>query len=375
MRPLGHGSRRTGTSSRSGCRSAVSKIAVDGLYKIFGSAPERAFPLLEDGRTKDEVQAETGLVVGVRDVSFRVEAGETFVIMGLSGSGKSTLLRLLNRLLEPTRGRVEVDGVQVTDLSRKELIRFRRRHFGGMVFQQFAILPSRTVMENVAFGLEIQGVSREEREERAREMIELVGLAGNEEAYPAQLSGGMQQRVGLARALAVRSDILLMDEAFSALDPLIRRQMQNELLELQERLERTIVFVTHDLDEAFRVGDRIAIMRGGALVQVGTAEDIVLDPADDYVRAFVRDMDRTQVFRAETLMASPGPEQAVGECTVPLGASLAQVIEEASEHPGPITVVDGDDTVRGVIPRKRILEAMCEDFSPDVGAAPDEASP
>jgi len=282
----------------------MSRIAVEGLYKIFGPHPERAFELLDEGVSKEEIQARTDLVVGVQDAAFRVEEGETFVVMGLSGSGKSTLLRLLNRLLEPTRGSVRVAGVEVTELSPRDLIQFRRDHFGGMVFQKFAILPNRSVLDNVAFGLELQGVDRQQREDKAREMIGLVGLSGNEESYPPQLSGGMQQRVGLARALVVEADILLMDEAFSALDPLIRHRMQDELLELQERLQRTIVFVTHDLDEAFRIGDRIAIMNEGAVVQTGTAEDIVLEPANEYVRSFVQNMDRTQVFRARTVMES-----------------------------------------------------------------------
>ncbi len=347
----------------------MSQIVAEGLYKIFGPRPERAFDLLDEGVSKDEIQARTGLVVGVQDASFTVSEGETFVVMGLSGSGKSTLLRLLNRLLEPTRGSVQVAGVEVTDLGSRDLIQFRRDHFGGMVFQKFAILPNRNVLDNVAFGLELQGVEKGQREEKARAIIDLVGLAGHEASYPRQLSGGMQQRVGLARALVVEAEILLMDEAFSALDPLIRHHMQDELLGLQERLQRTIVFVTHDLDEAFRVGDRIAIMNEGAVVQTGTAEDIVLNPANDYVRSFVRNMDRTQVFRARTVMESP-PGEADGQtaagtgATVSLDATLAQVIRQAAEHPGPVAVRDDEGELVGIIRRDRILEAMDRDFSP-----------
>ncbi len=351
----------------------MSQIVAEGLYKIFGPRPERAFDLLDQGESKEEIQARTGLVVGVQDASFTVSEGETFVVMGLSGSGKSTLLRLLNRLLEPTRGSVQVAGVEVTQLGSRDLIQFRRDHFGGMVFQKFAILPNRNVLDNVAFGLELQGMEKDQREEKARAMIDLVGLSGHEASYPRQLSGGMQQRVGLARALVVEAEILLMDEAFSALDPLIRHRMQDELLELQERLQRTIVFVTHDLDEAFRVGDRIAIMNEGAVVQTGTAEEIVLNPANDYVRSFVQNMDRTQVFRAQTVMEPPPGEADEGMVDEPdagAGASvspdttLAQVIRQAAEHPGPVAVRDEDGQLVGVIPRNRILEAMDRDFSP-----------
>ena len=272
------------------------------VYKIFGDDPQKGLKALRRGESKDEILARYGQIVGVQDASFSVNRGETFVIMGLSGSGKSTLQRLVNLLHRPTSGEIRIDGTRIDRLGAKELREFRRNYFCGMVFQNFAILPHRTVLGNVAFGLEIQGVEAEARLKKAREVIELVGLRGNEDNYPSQLSGGMQQRVGLARGLAIDADILLMDEAFSALDPLIRRQMQDELIDLQSRMKKTILFVTHDLDEAFRIGDRIAIMKDGCIVQVGSAEEIISSPANDYVRAFVEDMDRAAVITSGAIM-------------------------------------------------------------------------
>ncbi len=277
-------------------------ITVKNLFKIFGDKPEKAVKALKEGKSKDQILKELKQIIGVHSINFSVREGEIFVLMGLSGSGKSTLQRLINRLHEPTSGEIIVNGTDIVKLNQKELREFRRQNFCGMVFQNFAILPHRTVLGNVEFGLELQGVDKEARQEKARKIIRLVGLQGNEENYPSQLSGGMQQRVGLARGLAVDADILLMDEAFSALDPLIRRQMQDELLELQSRMKKTILFVTHDLDEAFRLGDRIAIMKDGKIVQIGTAEEIISKPADDYVRAFVEDMDRSAVLTAGTIM-------------------------------------------------------------------------
>ena len=277
-------------------------ITVRNLYKIFGDNPKKAIQALNEGKSKDEILREHKQIVGVQDINFSVREGEIFVLMGLSGSGKSTLQRLINRLHEPTSGEIIINGTDIVKLNQKDLREFRRKEFCGMVFQNFAILPHRTVLGNVEFGLELQGVEREERQEKARKIIKLVGLDGNEDNFPSQLSGGMQQRVGLARGLAVDADILLMDEAFSALDPLIRRQMQDELLELQARMKKTILFVTHDLDEAFRLGDRIAIMKDGLIVQIGTAEEIISNPADEYVRTFVEDMDRSAVLTAGTIM-------------------------------------------------------------------------
>ena len=282
----------------------MSKIIIDGLTKIFGNNPAKALQMLEQGFSKKEILKKTGQAVGLNNVSFTIEAGETFVVMGLSGSGKSTLLRCINRLIEPTRGKVFVDGAEVTAMNEQELREFRR-HKQAMVFQQFALFPHRTVLENAAFGLEIQDVGRPERFERAREALVLVGLKGWEESYPHQLSGGMQQRVGLARALAVSPDILLMDEAFSALDPLIRREMQDELLELQEKMNKTIFFITHDLDEALKIGDRVALMKDGAVVQIGTPEEILTHPADEYVARFVEDVDLSKVLTAEGVMKDP----------------------------------------------------------------------
>lgn len=280
-------------------------LATDRLSKVFGPRPEAALEFMGRGGSKAEAQSRFGNAVGVYDVSLEINEGETFVLMGLSGSGKSTLLRLLNRLHEPTSGRVLVGGTDITALGRRELREVRRTMFSGMVFQNFAILPHRTVLENVVFGLELQRQPQAKRNARALEAIELVGLSGWEKSLPAQLSGGMQQRVGLARALAVDAPILLMDEAFSALDPLIRRELQDELVELQGRMNKTIVFVTHDLDEALKLGDRIAIMRDAQVVQVGAAEEIVARPADDYVSAFVEGVDRSEVLTARNIMQPP----------------------------------------------------------------------
>lgn len=278
------------------------KIVVKNLTKIFGNQPGKALEALKKGKSKADILNDHKQVVGVYDVSFDVHEKEIFVLMGLSGSGKSTLERLLNRLHEPTAGEIIIDGKDITKLNTKDLREFRRKHFCGMVFQNFAILPHRTVAENVEFGLELQGVDKDERREKAMKVIEQVGLTGNENSYPSQLSGGMQQRVGLARGLSVDAGIMLMDEAFSALDPLIRRQMQDELLELQDKMQKTIIFVTHDLDEAFRIGDRIAIMKDGRIEQIGTAEEIISKPASDYVRAFVEDMNRAAVLTAGAIM-------------------------------------------------------------------------
>lgn len=278
------------------------KIVVKNLSKIFGPNPEKGLDALKKGMSKKEVLQKYNQKVGAYDVSFNVKNSEIFVLMGLSGSGKSTLQRLINRLHEPTRGEIIIDGTDITRLGKKDLRKFRQKHFCGMVFQNFAILPHLTVQENVEFGLELQGISKESRAEKAIEVIKLVGLEGNENSYPSELSGGMQQRVGLARGLAVDADILLMDEAFSALDPIIRRQMQDELLMIQDRMQKTIIFVTHDLDEAFRLGNRIAIMNDGAIVQIGTAEEIISKPANDYVRAFVEDMDRSAILTAGAVM-------------------------------------------------------------------------
>ena len=279
----------------------MEKIVVENLYKIFGPNPETALKMLKKGASKEEIMEKTRHGVGVANASFKVNQGEILVVMGLSGSGKSTLVRCINRLINPTSGRVLVDGEDVTLLNKKALRHFRQKHF-GMVFQNFALFPHRTVLRNVEYGLEIQGINPEDRRESAMQAIEQVGLKGWEDSIPDQLSGGMQQRVGLARALALDADIMLMDEAFSALDPLIRRDMQDELLDLQEKMQKTIVFISHDLDEAIKLGDRIILMKDGVIVQQGTAEDILTNPADEYVASFVEDVDMTKVLTAESVM-------------------------------------------------------------------------
>ena len=279
----------------------MSKIEIKNIYKIFGPKPEQVLPMVKDGAGKEQVLEETGHTVGLDNVSLSIEEGEIFVCMGLSGSGKSTLIRHINRLIDPTAGQVLVNNVDVLSLNAKEILEFRKKTM-SMVFQRFGLFPHKTIIENVAYGLEIQEVPEDKRKEVAQGQIDSVGLQGFENQYPAQLSGGMQQRVGLARALATDPQILLMDEAFSALDPLIRSEMQTQLVDLQSKLKKTIVFITHDLDESLKLGDHIGILNGGRLVQVGRPEDIILNPADDYVKAFVKDVNRSKVLRAKTVM-------------------------------------------------------------------------
>lgn len=273
------------------------QILIDHVFKVFGDEPQQALELVKQGLSKEEILARTGNSIGVFDASFTIEAGEIFVVMGLSGSGKSTLVRMLNLLIEPTAGHILVDGTDISQLSDSQLRALRRKDI-SMVFQSFALMPHMTVLDNTALGLELAGVSIKERHAAAAQALEQVGLNGWGASYPDELSGGMQQRVGLARALASDPSILLMDEAFSALDPIIRTEMQSELLRLQSVKRRTIVFISHDLDEAMRIGDRIAIMKDGQVVQVGTPEDILRNPADDYVRSFVRGVDASAVFKA-----------------------------------------------------------------------------
>ena len=276
------------------------KLEIKNLYKIFGEHPQRAFKYIEQGLSKEQILEKTGLSLGVKDASLAIEEGEIFVIMGLSGSGKSTMVRLLNRLIEPTRGQVLIDGVDIAKISDAELREVRRKKI-AMVFQSFALMPHMTVLDNTAFGMELAGINAEERREKALDALRQVGLENYAHSYPDELSGGMRQRVGLARALAISPDILLMDEAFSALDPLIRTEMQDELVKLQAKHQRTIVFISHDLDEAMRIGDRIAIMQNGEVVQVGTPDEILNNPANDYVRTFFRGVDISQVFSAKDI--------------------------------------------------------------------------
>ena len=280
----------------------MSKIEINNVYKIFGPKPNQVLEMVKGGSGKDEILEKTGHTVGLDNVSLKIEEGETFVCMGLSGSGKSTLIRHLNRLIDPTDGEILVEGTNVMSLDKEKLIEFRR-HKMSMVFQRFGLFPHKTVLQNVGYGLEMQGIDPEKRNSVAMEKIEAVGLSGFENQYPNQLSGGMQQRVGLARALATDTDIMLMDEAFSALDPLIRSDMQKQLLDLQAQLKKTIVFITHDLDESLRLGDHIGILNAGKLVQVGTPVEIVMNPADDYVEAFVKDVNRAKVIKAKIIMS------------------------------------------------------------------------
>ncbi|NML38254.1 glycine betaine/L-proline ABC transporter ATP-binding protein [Chitinophaga sp. G-6-1-13] len=277
------------------------KLKIENLTLIFGREQQEALQMLQQGKSKAEILEHTGATIGVKNASFEIEKGEFFVIMGLSGSGKSSLLRCLNRLIEPSAGKVLLNNVDITALPDADLQKVRRKEI-AMVFQKFGLLPHRSVLENVAFGLELQGTPAAERLEKARNVIELVGLKGYENMMPAELSGGMQQRVGLARALANEPEVLLMDEAFSALDPLIRTQMQDELLDLQEKMHKTIVFITHDLDEAIRLGDRIAIMKDGEVIQIGTPEEILTTPANEYVSSFVEKVDRKAIITASSLM-------------------------------------------------------------------------
>ncbi|MYL34320.1 betaine/proline/choline family ABC transporter ATP-binding protein [Pontibacillus yanchengensis] len=324
----------------------MNKIEVSNLTKIFGSHPQQALKRLKNGEQKEQILDETGMTVGVSESSFSVKPGEFFVIMGLSGSGKSTLIRLVNRLIEPTDGEVYIDGDDITKMDKDKLIETRRKKL-GMVFQKFGLFPHRSVLANVGYGLEIQGVNKQEREEKARRSIEDVGLKGYESSSPDELSGGMQQRVGLARALANDTDILLMDEAFSALDPLIRKDMQDELLKLQYKLGKTVLFITHDLDEALKLGDRIAIMKDGRIVQVGTSEDILENPANEYVFNFVKDVDRSKVLEASNVMRKPevlttfkdGPRMAIRKMEE-VGASSIFVVDRENNFKGLLTIDD-----------------------------------
>ncbi|WP_299001671.1 glycine betaine/L-proline ABC transporter ATP-binding protein [uncultured Shewanella sp.] len=279
-------------------------IQVKELYKIFGKKPAKVMPLVKEGLSKEDILAKTGHTLGLKAINLDIHKGEIFVIMGLSGSGKSTLIRHFNRLIDPTDGQILVEGVNVMKFNNKELEQFRR-HKMAMVFQRFGLMPHKNVLDNVAYGLNIQKVDKATRHAKATQWLETVGLAGYEAQYPTQLSGGQQQRVGLARALCTDAEILLMDEAFSALDPLIRSEMQDQLMELQQALHKTIIFITHDLDEALRIGDRIAILKDGHLVQVGEPVDILLNPADDYVEAFVKDVNRPRALTVETVMKPP----------------------------------------------------------------------
>ncbi|WP_210468373.1 glycine betaine/L-proline ABC transporter ATP-binding protein [Sporosarcina sp. 6E9] len=355
---------------------ARKKIEVKDATKIFGRNSRKAVQLLKEGKTKGEILKNTGATVGVKNASFDVYDGEIFVIMGLSGSGKSTLVRLLNRLIDPTTGHILIDGEDVVTMNKEQLRNVRRKKI-GMVFQNFALFPHKTILSNTEYGLEIQGFSKEERESKAKEALRLVGLAGYEDQYPSQLSGGMQQRVGLARALANNPDILLMDEAFSALDPLIRKDMQDELLQLHNDMGKTIVFITHDLDEALRIGDRIALMKDGEIVQIGTPEEILMNPSNEYVARFVEDVDLSKVLtaghimkQADTVQIDRGPRVAlrlmkrlrissiyvVDKKGKLLGAVMAQDALEATEKNQSLEEVLTTDLL--TVPEDRVLTEL-----------------
>lgn len=334
-------------------QTASTKISLKNIYKIFGERPDRALELVRAGKSKSEIRAATDCSVGVNNASFDIRTGEIFVIMGLSGSGKSTLLRLLNRLIEPTSGSIEIDGRDITRMPRRDLIELRRRDI-SMVFQSFALLPNRTVLNNAAFGLEVAGVGETQRKEKALAALKAVGLDGYADSLPGELSGGMKQRVGLARALASEPTILLMDEAFSALDPLIRTEMQDELVRLQAEHSRTIVFVSHDLDEAMRIGDRICIMENGSVIQVGTPDEIVMSPANDYVRSFFRNVDVSQVFKA-------GDVARKAQVTIieRQGVSAAAALERMKNFDREYAIILGrDQTYHGMVSQTSLVEKL-----------------
>ncbi|MDA7576430.1 glycine betaine/L-proline ABC transporter ATP-binding protein [Candidatus Pelagibacter sp.] len=338
----------------------MSKIEINNIYKIFGNKPDSIMPMVQDGATKEEVLEQTGHTVGLDNVSLNIEEGETFVCMGLSGSGKSTLIRHLNRLIDPTAGEILIDDENVMSFNPEQLIDFRR-HKMSMVFQRFGLFPHKTVMQNVGYGLEMQGKSEDERDKVAMEKIEAVGLNGFENQFPNQLSGGMQQRVGLARALATNSDIMLMDEAFSALDPLIRSDMQKQLIALQSELKKTIVFITHDLDESLRLGDHIGILNAGKLVQVGTPVDIIMNPADDYVKAFVKDVNRAKVIKAKVIMTNVNETNGIDKSNL-IKVNEDQFIEEFLPQivctNANCEVVDKSGNTRGYITNKELQSSL-----------------
>ena len=331
------------------------KIKIENLYKIFGSRPQSVLAEVQRGMTKGELLERHNHVLGLKDINIDVPAREVSVIMGLSGSGKSTLIRHINRLIEPTSGRIVVNGQDVLAMTKEELIEFRR-HRVSMVFQKFGLHVHKTVAENAAYGLVIQGTSIEQAKQQSRKWLDRVGLTGFENHYPAQLSGGMQQRVGLARALATDAEILLMDEPFSALDPLIRTDMQDVLLGLQEELHKTIVFITHDLDEALRLGDSIAILRDGAVIQQGNPQNIILHPTDDYIFDFIKDINRSRVIESQSVMT---PDESVDGPGIPYNL----VLEEALQVVGATqfkqaNVLDADGKVIGSISMRQIIDGI-----------------
>ncbi|MFK4294613.1 MULTISPECIES: glycine betaine/L-proline ABC transporter ATP-binding protein [unclassified Bacillus (in: firmicutes)] len=342
------------------------KLRVENVTKVFGKNPSKGIALLKEGKSKAAILKETGMNIGVNQAKFDVYAGEIFVIMGLSGSGKSTLVRMLNQLIKPTSGHIYIDGEDIATMG-KESLRKVRRNKMSMVFQKFALFPHRTVLQNVAYGLEIQKVSKEERETKALESLKLVGLENNKDSYPEQLSGGMQQRVGIARALTNNPDVLLMDESFSALDPIIRKEMQNELLELQDKMKKTIIFITHDLDEALRIGDRIALMKDGEIVQIGTPEEIMVSPANEFVEQFVADVNLGKVLTSESIMKRPetllidrGPRVAL-QIMKNASVSSVYVVNKKHEFLGVLTADNASKAVKKQVP---IADLLVTDIPP-----------
>ncbi|WP_106498155.1 quaternary amine ABC transporter ATP-binding protein [Lentibacillus sp. Marseille-P4043] len=344
----------------------TAKIKIEHVSKIFGPKPKSVLPKVKEGMSKQEILANTGHTVGVYDASLEIKQGEIFVIMGLSGSGKSTLIRCFNLLNKPTDGSILIDGEDIVKHNSSKLKKVRQEKI-AMVFQHFGLFNHRTILANVEYGLEIRNVSKEERREIARKNIENVGLKGYEDKYPDQLSGGMQQRVGLARALANDPDILLMDEPFSALDPLIRREMQLELLDIQERLQKTIIFITHDVNEAFKLGDRVAVMKDGRVIQTGTPEEIIERPANDYISDFIKDIDRSKVFQAEHVMIKPN-------ALVSMKDGLNVAVKEMEKHNiSSVFVVDRqrhvkgivtiDDAITGIKEKKSLQDVMLTDIT------------
>ena len=337
-------------------------IAMRGVTKIFGDNPDGALALLQSGKSKTAVQAETGHVVGLDNVSLDIARGQIFVVMGLSGSGKSTLIRHVNRLIEPTAGQIMVNGTDVLQMNLDQLRTYRRTQV-AMVFQKFGLLPHRSVIDNVAYGLEVRGVGKAERLKEAAKWIEIVGLSGYEQSRPRQLSGGQQQRVGLARALALDTEIILMDEAFSALDPLIRSGMQDQLIELQKSLGKTILFITHDFDEALKIGQRIAVLKDGAVQQVGRPEDIVLRPANEHIEEFVREVNKARAIHVRSIMEVG--EHELCEQAVPRDARCEDVLPLFAEHQW-VGVVDETGRQIGRVTAKQVIKALAR-YTPGIG--------
>jgi len=343
----------------------TTQIKLENVSKIFGPRPKSVIPMVKEGMSKEDILAKTGHTVGVYNASLEVKKGEVFVIMGLSGSGKSTLIRCFNLLNKPTTGSVCIDGENIADTNKAGLKKVRQEKI-AMVFQHFGLFNHRTVLSNVEYGLEVRHYSKEERRKIAMENIKIVGLEGYEDKYPDELSGGMQQRVGLARALANDPDILLMDEPFSALDPLIRREMQLELLDIQERLQKTIIFITHDVNEAFKIGDRVAVMKDGHVVQIGTPEKIIEEPANNYISEFIKDIDRSKIIQAEHVMIKPnalvstkdGLNVAIKEMEEN-NISSVFVVNRIREVQGLVTI---DDAVKGIKEKKTLQDVLREDI-------------